>query len=144
MPKKKNSPVLVRSHAPLAHVHYNFLEAFVQRLKVTPSSQPVVKLVMEQFVYWGYLSNSLYHFSMSTLEGNSLSAGYDRVCERLWPTMKAQWMFWIPVQYLNFKYVPVRHQLSVVLCTSVVWTALLSFAFPADEVECNKATDEAK
>jgi hypothetical protein len=31
---------------------------------------------------------------------------------------------------LNFRYVPVRHQLNVVLVTSVVWTALLSAWYP--------------
>jgi hypothetical protein len=36
----------------------------------------------------------------------------------------------IPVQLLNFRYVPVRHQLNVVLVTSVVWTALLSAWYP--------------
>ncbi|KAH8086702.1 hypothetical protein JL720_7142 [Aureococcus anophagefferens] len=63
-------------HAPIAHVHYEFLESFVQRLK---------------------------------------------------------WSFWIPVQYLNFRFAPVRHQLSVVLATSVVWTAFLSYTFPQKE-----------
>jgi ethanolamine transporter EutH len=36
----------------------------------------------------------------------------------------------IPVQLLNFRYIPVRHQLNVVLVTSVVWTALLSAWYP--------------
>lgn len=38
--------------------------------------------------------------------------------------------FWIPVQLLNFRFVPIRHQLNVVLCTSIVWTALLSMWYP--------------
>ena len=57
----------------------------------------------------------------------------DRVKDRLWPTMLAQWSFWIPVQYLNFRFTPVRHQLNVVLTTSVVWTAFLSYTFPQKE-----------
>ena len=57
----------------------------------------------------------------------------DRVRDRLWPTMVAQWSFWIPVQYLNFRFTPVRHQLNVVLTTSVVWTAFLSYTFPQKE-----------
>jgi len=42
-------------------------------------------------------------------------------------------VFWIPVQLLNFKFVPVRHQLNVVLLTSIVWTALLSMWYPPVE-----------
>lgn len=117
-------------HAPIAHVHYEFLEAFCKRFRFSARAVPIVKLVMEQFVYWGYFSNSLYHFSMAKMEGFSVEDSVARVYDRLWPTMKAQWAFWIPVQYLNFKFVPVRHQLNVVLLTSVVWTAALSLAFP--------------
>ena len=40
-------------HAPIAHVHYEFLEAFVQRMRFSQATAPVAKLVMEQFVYWG-------------------------------------------------------------------------------------------
>lgn len=116
-------------HAPIAHLHYEFLEFFVHRVGVSKSMQAVTKLFMEQFVYWGYASNSLYHFSMAKMEGYDVQESVQRVYDRLWPTMKAQWAFWIPVQYVNFKFVPVRHQLNVVLLTSVVWTAALSFFF---------------
>jgi hypothetical protein len=34
---------------------------------------------------------------------------------------------------IDFTFVPVRHQLNVVLLTSVVWTALLSAWYPPEE-----------
>ena len=37
------------------------------------------------------------------------------------------------MQLLNFQFVPVRHQLNVVLVTSIVWTALLSAWYPPEE-----------
>ena len=122
-------------HAPIAHVHYNFLEWAVVRADVAVARRPVVKVVVEQFVYWGYFSNALYHFAMATFEGAPPSAAVDRVRDRLWPTMLAQWSFWIPVQYLNFRFIPVRHQLNVVLTTSVAWTAFLSWTFPPAKAE---------
>ena len=33
---------------------------------------------------------------------------------------------------MNFKYVPVRHQLNFVLVVSLAWTSFLSIAFPPD------------
>ena len=39
------------------------------------------------------------------------------------------------MQLVNFQFVPVRHQLNVVLLTSVVWTALLSAWYPPKEEE---------
>ena len=54
------------------------------------------------------------------------------MCRR--DTLKAQWAFWIPAQLINFKYVPVRHQLNFVLVVSLAWTTFLSLAFPPEAV----------
>ena len=120
-------------HAPLSHVHFNFLEWMTVRGGFQGLSVPIFKTVMEQFVYWSWFSNSLYHGAMGAMQGLTAQQCYDRIADVLWDTQKAQWVFWIPVQLLNFNFVPVRHQLNVVLLTSVVWTALLSAWYPPAE-----------
>lgn len=120
-------------HAPLSHVHFNFLEWMTVRGGFQGLSVPIFKTVMEQFVYWSWFSNSLYHGAMGAMQGWTAQQCYDRIADVLWDTQKAQWVFWIPVQLLNFNFVPVRHQLNVVLLTSVVWTALLSAWYPPAE-----------
>jgi len=120
-------------HAPLSHVHFNFLEWMTIKAGLQGLSITVFKTVMEQFVYWSWFSNSLYHGAMGLMNGLSLDQTYDRITEVLMPTQYAQWSFWIPVQLLNFQFVPVRHQLNVVLLTSVVWTALLSAWYPPED-----------
>mmetsp|Transcript_19651 Transcript_19651/g.24289 ORF Transcript_19651/g.24289 Transcript_19651/m.24289 type:complete len:294 (+) Transcript_19651:90-971(+) len=117
-------------HSPIAHVHYNFLETLTIRTGITGLGIPVFKAFMEQFVYWSWFSNTLYHGAMGAMQGMNVSQIYDRIADVLWETQKAQWAFWIPVQLLNFRFVPVRHQLNVVLLTSIVWTALLSAWYP--------------
>jgi protein Mpv17 len=77
---------------------------------------------------------------MGAMQGMTPQQCYDRIADVLWDTQKAQWVFWIPVQLLNFRYIPVRHQLNVVLLTSVVWTALLSAWYPPAPTPT--ATDE--
>lgn len=122
-------------HAPLAHVHYNFLESLTVRANVKGLGIPLFKAFMEQFVYWSWFSNSLYHGTMVAMQGQGPQEIYDRIADVLWGTQIAQWKFWIPIQLLNFQFVPVRHQLNVVLATSVVWTALLSAWYPPKEDE---------
>lgn len=134
-------------HAPLSHLHFNFLEWMTIKGGFTGMSIPVFKAFMEQFVYWSWFSNSLYHGAMGAMQGKSLEQIYDRIADVLWDTQKAQWVFWIPVQLLNFQFVPVRHQLNVVLMTSVVWTALLSAWYPPEEEDkgvdnVSSSTDE--
>mmetsp|Transcript_11533 Transcript_11533/g.14527 ORF Transcript_11533/g.14527 Transcript_11533/m.14527 type:complete len:343 (+) Transcript_11533:164-1192(+) len=124
-------------HAPLSHAHFNLLEWMTIKGGFTGLSIPVFKAFMEQFVYWSWFSNSLYHGAMGAMQGKSPQEVYDYISSVLWETQKAQWVFWIPVQLLNFRFVPVRHQLNVVLMTSVVWTALLSAWYPPENEESN-------
>jgi len=42
--------------------------------------------------------------------GMNVSQIYDRVASTLMQTMIAQWIFWVPVQVINFKFTPVRYQ----------------------------------
>lgn len=129
-------------HAPLSHLHYNFLEWMAVRGGFQGLSVTVFKTIMEQFVYWSWFSNSLYHGAMGAMQGMNPTQIYDRIANVLWDTQVAQWKFWIPVQILNFQFVPVRHQLNVVLLTSIVWTALLSAWYPPEPKEGQKEEED--
>jgi protein Mpv17 len=126
-------------HAPLSHLHFNFLEWMAVRGGFQGLNVTVFKTIMEQFVYWSWFSNSLYHGAMGAMQGMSLDQIYTRIADVLWDTQVAQWKFWIPVQLLNFQFTPVHHQLNVVLLTSIVWTALLSAWYPPEQ---NKEEEE--
>jgi protein Mpv17 len=129
-------------HAPTSHLHFNFLEYLTVRANVTGLKIPVFKAFMEQFVYWSWISNSMYHGAMGAMQGQSPTQIYERIEAVLWETQKAQWVFWIPIQLLNFRFVPVRHQLNVVLLTSIVWTALLSAWYPPEPERMNTQKKE--
>lgn len=80
-----------------AHIHYNFLEwLVVVRWGVATSRVPWVKMFIEQFVYWSYLSNAYYHGVLGALQGMSVAQIYDRIESTLWDTLKAQWAFCAP------------------------------------------------
>lgn len=46
-----------------------------------------------QFVYWSWISNSLYHGAMGAMQGMNLNQTYDRISDVLWDTQVAQWSF---------------------------------------------------
>jgi len=123
----------------IAHLHYNFLEKLVVVRWATPTVRvPWAKMFIEQFVYWSYFTNAYYHAVLGALQGMSVSQVYHRVESTLWDTLKAQWAFWIPAQLVNFRFVPVRHQLNFVLVVSVLWTTFLSLAFPPEPIATDK------
>mmetsp|Transcript_27363 Transcript_27363/g.49737 ORF Transcript_27363/g.49737 Transcript_27363/m.49737 type:complete len:84 (-) Transcript_27363:120-371(-) len=79
---------------------------------------------------------------MGTMQGMNATQIYDRIASVLWDTQVAQWAFWIPVQLLNFQFVPVRHQLNVVLLTNFAWTALLSAWYPPEEEKVEEESND--
>eukprot|EP00743_Colponemidia_sp_Colp-15_P008027 GILK01008694.1.p1 GENE.GILK01008694.1~~GILK01008694.1.p1 ORF type:complete len:226 (-),score=12.66 GILK01008694.1:230-907(-) len=112
---------------PLSHVHYNFLDWLVlKQLRVRSSFVPVAKVFFEQFTYWSPSMIVLYFASMGAMEGQSWHTIQERVRTSLWPTLCANWMLWPAVQLVNFKFVPVPHQLNFVLIVSLGWSCYLS------------------
>eukprot|EP00540_Astrosyne_radiata_P008175 CAMPEP_0116869474 /NCGR_PEP_ID=MMETSP0418-20121206/27781_1 /TAXON_ID=1158023 /ORGANISM="Astrosyne radiata, Strain 13vi08-1A" /LENGTH=237 /DNA_ID=CAMNT_0004505577 /DNA_START=29 /DNA_END=739 /DNA_ORIENTATION=- len=78
-------------HAPCSHLHFNFLEWLTVRAQVTGLGIPIFKAFMEQFVYWSWFSNSLYHGAMGAMQGQTPTQIYHRIADVLWETQKAQW-----------------------------------------------------
>jgi len=73
-------------HAPTSHVHFNFLEYLTQKVGATGLAIPVFKTFMEQFVYWSWISNSMYHGAMGAMQGMNPQQIYDRIKDVLWDT----------------------------------------------------------
>jgi Mpv17 / PMP22 family len=61
----------------------------------------VMNILKLQFVYWSWISNSMYHGFMGYMQGMNTSEVIQRIDDILWDTQKAQWAFWIPIQLLN-------------------------------------------
>ena len=75
-------------HAPTAHLHYNFLEWMTVRVGATGLQIPIFKAFMEQFVYWSWVSNTLYHGAMGAMQGHSPTKIYQHIENVLWDTQK--------------------------------------------------------
>jgi protein Mpv17 len=112
---------------PLAHIHYNFLDwLVVHRLAVGAAAMPFVKMFIDQFTYWAPGINVVYHFSLGMMEGKGVDGSVERVKDKIIPTLKANYLLWPAVQIINFKFVPVAHQLNLILVVSLGWAAFLS------------------
>ena len=78
-------------HAPTSHVHFNFLEWLTQRVGLKSDlAIPIFKAFMEQFVYWSWISNSLYHGAMGAMQGMTFNEIYQRIESVLWETQKVR------------------------------------------------------
>ncbi|KAM7432625.1 hypothetical protein ABFA07_016985 [Porites harrisoni] len=113
--------------APLAHVHFNFLEwLVVRKIAFRASFVPFVKMFIDQFGYWAPCITAVYHVSMGVMEGLTYNETMYRLKTLYWPTLKACWMIWPAVMIVNFRFIPVAHQLNFCLAVSLVWATILS------------------
>ena len=44
----------------------------------------------------------------------------------MWPTLKANWILWPLASTINFRFIPVQHQLNYTLIVSLGWAVYLS------------------
>lgn len=72
-----------------------------------------------------FASTNMFCFlsSMAYMEGKSPS---ERISEKFWPALKANWSLWPIVQAANFKFVPLEHRVLVVNVVSLFWNCYLS------------------
>ncbi|XP_048577454.1 protein SYM1 [Nematostella vectensis] len=114
--------------APLAHLHFNFLNwLVVEKLAVRTLLVPFVKVYFDQFVYWAPSIVAIYHLSMGFMEGLSPSECIERFKALYWRSLKANWMIWAPMMIVNFSFIPVAHQLNFCLIVGMMWATVISY-----------------
>lgn len=89
------------------------------------------KLLLDQGMFSPALC-AAYYVAMKTMEGTPWEASA-ALRERLWPTVTAAWLFWVPAQCMNFRVVGPEHRVIVALGMNVVWNAVLSTIATANE-----------
>ncbi|KAL7450889.1 hypothetical protein ACHAWC_002741 [Mediolabrus comicus] len=60
------------------------------------------------------------------MQGLTLEEGIERAKQNFIPLMKRNLLFWIPVQYVQFCYIPTDLQIPFLSCAGLAWTFLLS------------------
>jgi len=60
------------------------------------------------------------------MQGLNLQEGMERAKQNFAPLMKRNLLFWIPVQYVQFCYLPTELQIPFLSCAGLAWTFILS------------------
>lgn len=109
---------------------YSFLEDAVKgrgSMSMSDSGHRslIVRLLADQILYAPF-SLLLFFAFMNVMEGNSTADLRKRLAKQFVPALKAQYLLWPVVQFVNFKFVPLMYQLPVVSTVSVGWNIYLS------------------
>eukprot|EP00803_Ostreobium_quekettii_P004347 evm.model.scf_29.9 EVM.evm.TU.scf_29.9 scf_29:167482-169640(+) len=121
--------ILFHSHA--CHHFYSALDKLVCPGRPASPLSVASKLLVDQALFSPALC-AAYYVAMKTLEGTPSEAG-PALRDRLWPTVTAAWLFWVPAQCMNFGVVGPEHRVMAALSVNVVWNAVLSTIATANE-----------
>jgi protein Mpv17 len=77
---------------------------------------------------WTLAINSLFFFTLTTMETGDTSGkkGVAAIQEKLWPTLKVNWLVWPVLQGINLSVVPLQYRLLYINICSLFWSAFLS------------------
>ncbi|CAM6020644.1 unnamed protein product [Sphagnum balticum] len=114
---------------PVGNFWYQFLEyVCAKRLKFEPNSICFMgtKLLADTFLY-GPMHLLVFFLYMGLVAGNTLVQMKQDIKDDYFPTLLTEGIVWMCIQLVNFRFVPVQHQLLFVNGFSLLDSAFLSW-----------------
>lgn len=64
---------------------------------------------------------------ITILDGQNFITAKEKIYNEFWPTYVVDMSIWPTVQFFNFRYVPLRHQVLVVNIVGIFYSAFISY-----------------
>ena len=109
---------------PVGHYWYRMLDTAIMHKAPKSAMSVVSKTVIDQTTMapaWtvGFLS------IMKAMDGKPHEISSE-INDKLWPTMKVNWMVWPPAHIINFRFIPQAHRILYVNSIQIWYNAFLS------------------
>jgi protein Mpv17 len=75
---------------------------------------------------WTLFINCAFFFTTTTMETGNPQLGIQSIQDKLWPTLKVNWVVWPVLQGVNFSMIPAPYRLLYINFCSLFWSAFLS------------------
>ena len=124
---------------PIYQTWYKWLDAKFHLCEKSPFYIRILmkKMVLDQFLLTPVIL-VLFFVAMNAMEGK---ADWLEECKhKFWKTFGADCCFWLPVQALNFIYVPSDLRVAFIAVTTFIWLNVLCWfkSLPIKETHCNE------
>mmetsp|Transcript_28953 Transcript_28953/g.21550 ORF Transcript_28953/g.21550 Transcript_28953/m.21550 type:complete len:94 (+) Transcript_28953:272-553(+) len=86
-----------------------------------------MKRIFFMQLFMAPIFNINFFFFMALLQGKTTQMAVNEVREKLWPTTKVNMVYWPLVQSINFRFVPLHHQVNYVACCGFIFAMFLSY-----------------
>ncbi|KAF8648564.1 hypothetical protein HU200_064606 [Digitaria exilis] len=107
---------------PTLHVWYLYLSKLVT---VSGASGAIARLILDQFIF-SPIFIGVFMSLLVTFEGKP-SLVVPKLKQEWLSSVLANWQLWIPFQFLNFYFVPLKFQVLAANFVALAWNVILSF-----------------
>lgn len=109
--------------APCLHFWYGKLNTLVT---ATGNTGAIARMACDQLCFAPLFIGSMIAI-LTALDGKADQI-VPELASSLPSAIKANWMLWVPAQFLNFRFIPVNYQVLFSNLVSVAWNVYFSFA----------------
>jgi protein Mpv17 len=95
-------------------VYNSFSRVLPATLQTTPLRYGVGCTALDNFVHVPFLYTPAFYLSTGLLQGASLGESVDTMAEGYWRSISTCWLMWVPLQAVNFAFVPAHLRVAVV------------------------------
>jgi protein Mpv17 len=75
---------------------------------------------------WTVFINCGFFWTTTVMETGDSAAGFKKIEDKLWPTLKVNWVVWPVLQAVNLSVVPLPFRILYINFCSLFWSAYLS------------------
>lgn len=97
--------------------------------------------IVNQFIVVPFIYYPFFFSFTGYLQGLPLDATIERAKTTLFPLLRRNWLFWIPVQYFQFGYVEESLQIPFLCVAGLAWTFILS-SFAGSAVQATQIVND--
>jgi hypothetical protein len=119
--------------ALVSHLHGQFLGGLAMALLVGQNAQDQIhsaaameQTLASQLIIVPFLYYPAFFILTAAINGLGPHAAWNRAQENFIPLMKRNLLFWIPVQFIQFGFIPTDLQIPFLSCAGLAWTCILS------------------
>ncbi|KAL8639878.1 MAG: hypothetical protein Q9228_003142 [Teloschistes exilis] len=119
----------------MSPVQFHWFRFLTRTFPITKQSAtvPVLqRMAFDQFIF-APMGLACFFTFMTVTEGGGRRAVARKFQDVYLPALKANFMLWPAVQFLNFRVVPLPYQIPLVSTIGIAWTAYLSLTNSSDE-----------
>ncbi|XP_023934977.1 mpv17-like protein 2 [Bicyclus anynana] len=108
---------------PLHHYYYIYLDKL---LPLANMRTVTIKILCDQF-FASPATILCFFYGMGVLENKSISECTEEIKQKFAYTYLGDWLFWPPVQFINFYYLPTHYRVFYINFTTMIFNVFLSF-----------------